>query len=190
MRLPRQSLLRNAAIVTFLVMPGCSLTVGPSGASVLSHPTSQHIGGTIASQVRLPRGYKYTLGIEETLMGQLNPRTSADQWRIAGLLGYSRAPNAGGSAVGWEGALRLGLYRGSDGGLVPLGLLTGAKAAVPIRLTPQRDPWERANLKDADTFLLVPELGFNALFPELKDVRFEATAMLGVRYYFSTTLLP
>ena len=173
-----------------LALPGCALTLGPSGASVLSHPTSQHLGGTLTSQVRLPHGYKYTLGVEETLMGQLKPHTSADQWRVAGLFGYSQAPTAGGPTIGWEGALRLGLYRGSEGNLVPLGLLTGARFAAPIRLSAARDPWERSNLMDAGTCMFVPELGFNALFPEVKDVRFEVTAMLGIRYYLSTTLLP
>lgn len=166
------------------------MTVGVSGTSVVSHPRSQHLGGTLTSQVRLPHGYRTVIGVEESVHGQLDPATTADQWRVAGLLGYSAAPTAGGSLLGWEAALRAGVYRGADAGLVPIGALAGAKLTAPLRISQQHEPWERTNLIDAPTFMLVPELGCNVLFPSDRKPEFEATAMLGLRYYFSTTLLP
>jgi hypothetical protein len=141
--------------------------------------------------MRLPRDYRYILGVEESLLGQASPESRADQWRVAALGGYSRAPTAGGTALGWEAALRLGFFRGSNGNVIPAGGLFGAKLAFPmIRLTPERDPWERADLLDTSVWILVPEFGINSLVSRADGVQLEATAILAIRYYFSSTLVP
>lgn len=185
----------SAIIVLFaaagVFAAGCSLTFGPTGTSVLTQPRSQHLGGTISAQTRLPREYSTIVGIEESLLGQLSPESHSDQWRVAGLLGYSRAPTAGGTGLGWEGALRAGFFRGSSANVIPAGGLLGAKLAAPIiRLTAQQDPWERSDLLDKGVLMLVPEFGINTLWSRAQDVQFEVTAMLALRFYLSTTLVP
>jgi hypothetical protein len=171
-------------------MAACSLTLGPTGTSVLTQPRSQHLGATFSAQTRLPREYSTIVGIEESLLGQLSPESHSDQWRVAGLLGYSRAPTAGGTSLGWEGAVRAGFFRGSNAAVVPAGGLLGAKFAPIIRLTARQDPWERNDLLDKGVLMLVPEFGFNTLWSRAEDVQFEATAMLALRFYLSTTLVP
>ena len=170
---------------------GCSLTLGPTATSVLTQPRSQHLGASVAVQTRLPREYSTIVGIEESLLGQLSPESHSDQWRVAGLLGYSRAPTAGGTGLGWEGAVRAGFFRGSNGNVIPAGGLLGAKLAAPIiRLTAQQDPWERNDLLDKGVLMLVPEFGINTLWSRAQDVQLEVTAMLALRVYLSTTLVP
>jgi len=104
-----------AIAVSSAVVVGCSLTLGPTGTSGITQARSQHVGGTITAQTRLPRDYRYIVGVEESLLGQASPESRADQWRVAALGGYSRAPTAGGTPLGWEAALRLGFFRGSNG---------------------------------------------------------------------------
>ncbi len=186
---------RFSAIALFgatgVFVTGCSLTLGPTATSVLTQPRSQHLGASVAVQTRLPREYSTVIGIEESLLGQLSPESRSDQWRVAGLLGYSRAPTAGGTGLGWEGAVRAGFFRGSNGNVIPAGGLLGAKLAAPIiRLTAQQDPWERNDLLDKGVLMLVPEFGINTLWSRAQDVQFEATAMLALRVYLSTTLVP
>jgi hypothetical protein len=178
-------------VIGAVLLAGCSLTLGPTGTSVLSQPRSQHVGATLSTQMRLPREYSTLVGVEESLLGQLGPDTRADQWRVAAYGGYSKAPTAGGSAFGWEGALRAGFFRGSNGAQIPAGALIGAKLAAPIiRLTFQQDPWERADLFDKNVWMLVPEFGLNTLWSKAQDFQVEATAMLALRVYVSTTVIP
>lgn len=173
------------------VVLGCSLTLGPTATSVLTGPRSQHVGASFSAQTRLPREYSAIAGVEESLLGQVSPETRADQWRVAAYGGYSRAPIAGGSGIGWEGALRLGFFRGSNGNEIPAGALLGAKLAAPIiRLTAQHDPWERNDLADKEVVMLVPEFGLNTLWSSSQEFQLEATAMLAIRVYISTTLVP
>ena len=183
---------RLASVPTCVVLiTGCSLSLGPTGTTVLTQPRSQHLGATFSTQVRLPREYSTIAGVEESLLGQPSPESRADQWRVALFGGYSKAPTAGGSGIGWEGALRAGFFRGSNGPLVPAGALLGAKFAAPvIRLSQQQEPWERGDLFDKGVWMLVPEVGFNTLWTRAQDFQLEATAMLALRYYISTTLLP
>ncbi len=187
---------RISATILFIAFAGalaagCSLTLGPTGTSVLTQPRSQHLGATVSAQTRLPREYSTIVGIEESLLGQPSPESHSDQWRVAGLLGYSRAPTAGGTGLGWEGSVRAGFFRGSNANLIPAGGLLGAKVAAPIiRLTARQDPWERNGLLDQGVFMLVPEFGFNTLWSRAQDVQFEVTAMLALRFYLSTTLVP
>ena len=187
-----RSELRVAAFaVSAAVLSSCSLTLGPTGTSVITQPRSQHVGGTFTAQTRLPREYSYIIGVEESLLGQASPESRADQWRVAALAGYSRAPTAGGTLFGWEAALRLGFFRGSNGNVIPAGGLFGAKLAFPmIRLTCERDPWERGDLLDTGVWMLVPEFGINSLVSRSQGVQLEATAVLALRFYFSTTLVP
>ena len=178
-------------VIVAALASGCSLTLGPTGTSVLTQPRSQHVGATVSTQLRLPREYNTIIGIEESLLGQVSPESRADQWRVAAFGGYSEAPTAGGTALGWEGALRAGFYRGSSAAIVPAGALVGAKLDAPIiRLTPRQDPWQRDNLLDTEVWMLVPEFGLNTLWSRTQDFQLEATVTLALRCYISTTLLP
>lgn len=190
-RLADSSTKAAACLLVAVLATSCSLTLGPAATSVLTQPRSQHVGATVATQMRLPREYSTIIGIEESLLGQVSPETRTDQWRVAAFGGYSRAPTAGGTAFGWEGALRAGFFRGSNAGIVPAGALFGAKLDAPIiRLTPRQDPWERRGVFDTNVWMLVPEFGLNTLWSRAQDFQLEATAMLAVRVYISTTLVP
>src|SRR6185436_14096485 len=104
---------------------GCAVTLGPAVTGVATSPTSTHIGSNFSASLRKPRDYRWIVGIEHMTLGQLHPPSGADQWRVAGFFGYSEAPGSGGSAFGWEGAARVGIFRGPSGDVVPLGGLAG-----------------------------------------------------------------
>jgi hypothetical protein len=184
-------LFRAASLLLVGILSGCSMTLGPTASAVLTEPRSQHLGASFVSQIRLPREYNTIAGIEEAILGQIHPSSRTDQWRVSALGGYSRAPSSGGSAFGWEGAVRVGYFRGSNGDVTRGGLLSGVKIAAPIvRISGHKDPWERNDLLDVGTLMLVPEFGMNALWTGWQQPQFEGTAMLALRAYFSTNLLP
>jgi hypothetical protein len=108
---------------------------------------------------------------------QLHPGTQSDQGRLAALVGYSDAPGAMQSPVGFEATLRLGGFRGSNGPLVPLGALGIATISPLILLSKGQPNVAKTSLSDVG-WMLVPYVSGGALVP-LNDVRVEPELGLG-----------
>jgi hypothetical protein len=176
-------------MVSLAATSGCSLSLGATGTRVLSSPQSSHVGPSLVAQLRKPRGYEWMLGMEEAILTQPSPSSSSDQWRVAGFFGYSRAPLGGANMFGWEAAVRAGFLRGPSGDEVPYGGLLGLKMAPLIRISADRDPWERDELLDT-AWMLVPEIGVNGLFPRFHDASLEVTATLAARLYLGSSVIP
>lgn len=173
------------------MLSACDATLGGVVTRVPSDPTSTHWGPVLAGQLHLPKSYGWFAGGEIAHLVQAEPKSSADQVRVNALVGLSQIARPEGSRWSPEIAARLGFFRGANGPLVSGGLLAGASVGIGFRLSENQDPWDRDGLLGG-TFSLVPQIGANALVPELRfaDIAPEIWGGLAVRVTLSSTLVP
>jgi predicted small secreted protein len=170
---------------------GCDLTLQGVASDVRSASPSSHAGALAEARLHLPRDYTWTVGGEVAHLGQLSPATVADQWRVGVVGGQSALLRPDGARAAPEVTARVGIFRGSNGELVRLGEYAGLALAAPIRISPDRDPWELDELVYA-TWMIVPQVGATVLVPgaQLDAAAFELAASIGLRLNLSSTLLP
>lgn len=164
-------------------LPSCATSLGAVGTYAPADPSSAHLGADLEGHVPVPGSQHVIMGGYAAHVFQLHPGTRSDQGRLAALVGYSNAPSPGKGPVGFEAALRLGGFRGSNGPLVPLGALGIATVSPLVLLAAGSREGGTTSFSDV-TWMLVPYLSGGVLVP-FEDVRAEPEigAGLGLRAY-------
>ena len=189
-RIQSQPLLFGGLLLT-IACNGCDATLQGLVTHVPTGTTSTHVGALAEGRLHLPRTYHWIAGAEAGHLGQTDPATVADQWRVGLVGGRSALLRPDGSRLASELTARIGIFRGSNGDLVGLGPYGGISFGAPIRISPNRDSWELDDLVYT-TVMIVPQVGLNALVPGVRfaDSSLELTASIGIRLNLSSTLLP
>lgn len=167
-------------------LTGSAVAFRTSGAGGLRANT--HVGAGVQAALQLPREYRALLAIEGAAVGQVDPAERFDQWRLALAGGYSSAPDAT-ERIGYEITGRVGTLRGSSGPASPTGLFGGIGIAAPIRFGARKAPWEADDVLGL-TWLVVPQVGLNAVRPSHQDWQWEPAVMLGIRFRMSSGVFP
>ncbi len=172
---------------------GCDATLQGFGAYKASAADSLHAGPMFEGRIHIPRSYEWVAGVEAGHLLQPNPPTVVDQWRFGIVGGRNALAQSLGSRIGSEWTARVGLFRGSYGSAPPVraGLYGGFSLGMPIRISATKEPWQMDDLL-LTTWTIVPQIGFNALMPEIRpmDTAIELSAAVGVRVNLSSSLLP
>jgi len=188
--------LRRVLAVSLALFPatlGCDATLHALGAQNVNGPTSTHIGPMFEGRLHVPRKYYWVAGMEAGHLLQLEPRSVVDQWRLGLIGGLNELAHPVGSRFSAELTARIGLFRGSTGSTAPVagGLYGGLAFALPFRISRTKEPWELDELL-LTSCMLVPQIGFNALIPELRlpGTTAEATVSLALRMNLTSSVLP
>lgn len=156
----------------------------------MSDTTSTHVGGVLEGRLHLPKDYRYAVGAETAHFGQIAPKSASDQWRVGAVFATNDLARPIGSRFSPDVSVRAGFLRGANGPVSKGGFYSGLAAALPIRVSGNKEPWELDDLVYTSV-AVVPEIGANAILPNgANDIGVELTATLGLRVTISSTLLP
>jgi len=169
---------------------GCATSLGGVATYAPTDPTSGHLGLDLEGHVPVPGHERIVVGGYAAHLFQVHPGTESDQGRLAAVIGYSDAPVPGQGALGFEAALRLGGFRGSNGPLVPLGALGIATVSPLVMLSARRPGVETATLSDV-SWALAPYASAGILVP-FENVQAELELGIGValRAYLCAPMAP
>jgi hypothetical protein len=122
-----------------------------------------------------------------------SPSFVPDRWQTALSLGYLDVPLPHRGRLGYEGHVLGGVGRLEIAHRSLPAFTTGARVALPIRLSPTRETWED-EAPIAATPMLVPELQGVVWFPrhrdDWQDPTFELNGGISFRFAFWSSLLP
>lgn len=143
-----------ALLVALWALQGCGPYLGPG----IYQDLDKHGGTTYGASAGFRTYPAESRGLVAGIGGALSGSSCCSQWRVNGDIGYGRLPLAHESRVGIEWVAQPGAGRRDvDRGPTSTAIGMGWQVAVPIRISPDRLPWQ-VNPKLEPIQMLVPSV--------------------------------